>query len=237
MSTPNPTHTHGWTAVPRSHSLFLKDVSPSNTKPLHVSDLPLPSTPLAHRIRTYAHSHLPPATYNHSMRVFLYGQALARQHFPHFLAFTETFYLTCLLHDIGTTAANMQESQMSFEFRGAWVAMEVLAAEGAERSMWESVAEAVVRHQDLGDVGTITGMGLLVQLATVFDNIGANPTLIHPSTIESVVHAFPRHGWSGCFAATVRDEIWKKPWCHTTAIEHFAEMVENNELMAPYEEP
>lgn len=65
--------------------------------------------------------------------------------------------------------------------------------------------------------------------------MGINPHLIHKDTISSVVSAFPRHKWSSCFAATIREEIGLKPWCHTTAIEGFAEGVEGNKLMEPYE--
>lgn len=32
----------------------------------------------------------------------------------------------------------------------------------------ESVAEAVMRHQDIGETGKITTVGLLIQLATIF---------------------------------------------------------------------
>jgi len=72
-------------------------------------------------------------------------------------------------------------------------------------------------------------------ISQIPDNMGINPHLIHSSTIESVVGAFPRKKWSGCFAATIRKEIGLKPWCHTTSIEGFAEGVEGNKLMEPYD--
>jgi cyanamide hydratase len=62
-----------------------------------------------------------------------------------------------------------------------------------------------------------------------------NPQLIDRSTIESVTAQFPRKKWSSCFAATLREEVGLKPWCHTTAIEGFEERVEGNTLMEPYE--
>lgn len=65
--------------------------------------------------------------------------------------------------------------------------------------------------------------------------MGMNPQLIHKDTIESVVEAFPRKKWSSCFAATIRKEIELKPWCHTTVIDGFAEGVEGNKLMEPYD--
>jgi cyanamide hydratase len=67
------------------------------------------------------------------------------------------------------------------------------------------------------------------------DNVGKFPDLVAKGTIESVVKLYPRHQWSGCFAGIIREEIGAKPWAHSTVIENFAEMVENNELMAPYD--
>jgi cyanamide hydratase len=57
---------------------------------------------------------------------------------------------------------------MSFEFYGGLIVLDVLAKEGAPKAQAESVAEAVIRHQDLGDTGTLTMIGALVQLATIF---------------------------------------------------------------------
>jgi cyanamide hydratase family protein with HD domain len=76
--------------------------------------------------------------------------------------------LTCLLHDIGTTDTNTSATPMSFEFYGGMLALDLLAKQGAPKAQAESVAEAVFRHQDLGDAGTLTMVGALVQLATIF---------------------------------------------------------------------
>ncbi len=67
--------------------------------------------------------------------------------------------------------------------------------------------------------------------------MGGNPGLVHVKTIENVVAAFPRKGWSGCFAGTIREENAAKPWAHTKHLgeKAFPEGVEGNELMAPYD--
>jgi cyanamide hydratase len=67
------------------------------------------------------------------------------------------------------------------------------------------------------------------------DNVGLNPTAVHRTTIENVTKAYPRLKWSGCFAATIGEEVGLKPWAHTTVIDRFAQMVEGNELMAPFD--
>ena len=70
------------------------------------------------------------------------------------------------------------------------------------------------------------------------DNMGGNAELVHKDTIEDVVKHYPRKKWSSCFAATIRKENRLKPWAHTTALgeEEFPGGVENNELMAPYDD-
>lgn len=108
---------------------------------------------------------------------------------------------------------------------------------GGPQSQAEAVAEAIFRHQDLGETGTITFLGQLIQLATIYDNMGGNPELVHPETKVDVVKAFPRLGWSQCFASTIREENGLKPWAHTTALgeEDFPNGVLNNRLMAKFE--
>lgn len=96
------------------------------------------------------------------------GIAITSQQFPDFKLPEETFFLTCMLHDIGTTDTNLNATLMSFEFYGGIIALQLLLREEAPKAQAESVAEAVMRHQDLGEVGTISTVGLVIQLATVF---------------------------------------------------------------------
>jgi cyanamide hydratase len=120
---------------------------------------------------------------------------------------------------------------MSFDFYGGILAIEYLKGLGAEKDLAEAVGEAVIRHQDVGETGSITTIGKLIQIVTLLDNTGANEHLVTPATIESVTAAHPRNNWSSCFATFVREEIAAKPWAHSTHIEEFAEKVEAyNEL-------
>lgn len=58
---------------------------------------------------------------------------------------------------------------MSFEFYGGILALDLLSKElNAPVEQAESVAEAIMRHQDIGETGKITTIGLLIQLATIF---------------------------------------------------------------------
>ncbi|KAK1834196.1 hypothetical protein QBC39DRAFT_380100 [Podospora conica] len=235
--------------------------------PLLTHDIPFPSSdPLVLRVQAYAKSQLPLQTYNHSMRVYHWATTILTQQFPSppfSLLSPSTLALTSLLHDIGTAPSFLSTTQLSFEFAGALVARDLLLHPHppsphqntpspstnpppppqsddtplATQSQTEAVLEAIIRHQDIGDKGTITFLGQLIQLATLYDNVGGNPGLIHEVTKVDVNRAFPRGGWSGCFAATVRDEMRLKPWAHSTHLgeREFPEGVEGNELMREFD--
>ncbi|KAF1974620.1 urea hydro-lyase/cyanamide hydratase [Bimuria novae-zelandiae CBS 107.79] len=231
----NTLEKYGWTSVPHDQSVLLKDVSPWDPANYTVSQIQLPESDIAKKVAEYAKERLPEQVFNHSMRVYYYGAAIARKHLPSFVPSLETYFLTCLLHDIGTTQENIHATLLSFEFYGGYLALNLLQDYGAAKEQAESVTEAIIRHQDLGDIGTITTVGQLIQLATLFDNAGANPTLISKETIESIVVAYPRGHWSNCFAHTIEQELTLKPWAHSSAIPKFAEAVAGNKLMEPWD--
>jgi cyanamide hydratase len=168
----------GWTSVPHAQSALLKNISPWNPANYTVADIRLPDSELANQTLQYAKDHLPSQVFNHSMRVYYYGHAIAHHHLPAFVPSLETYFLTCLLHDIGTTPTNIHGTLMSFEFYGGFLALDLLQEFGARKEQAESVAEAIIRHQDLGDVGTITTVGQLIQLATLFGKSPSPATLL-----------------------------------------------------------
>jgi cyanamide hydratase len=169
---------YGFTAVPSSATALLV-IDPPNEPAafIPVSNSPIPSSPLAHRINTYAKAHLPEPTYNHCLRVYHYGVAIKQYRFSEWAFSDETYFLACLLHDIGTTKEHMLATKMSFEFYGGFIALDVLqnveysgpasSTALAPRDQAESVAEAVIRHQDFHETGKITALGQLLQLATM----------------------------------------------------------------------
>ncbi|KAF2396597.1 cyanamide hydratase, partial [Trichodelitschia bisporula] len=227
---------YGWSAVPVSLKAFLSTTSAKSTAPFAASSAPEPTSELSTTIRSFAQKELPEQVFNHSLRVYTYGIALVTQHLSHLLTptFAETLYLTCLLHDLGCTPKNLRATKMSFEWWGALEGLRELRDVGAEKDQAEGVFEAIVRHQDLGETGNITALGAVLQVVTIFDNVGHFAELFAKETIESVTSAHPRKGWSGCFSETIKQEIGSKPWCHSTHIENFAEDVAGNKLMQPY---
>jgi len=227
---------HGWTAVPRSlEKLVTSRKNPKPPAPMTLAEISIPESDLVQQVLNYAKENLPPETFNHSMRVFCYGQTILKQHFPEWQLSPETYLLTCLLHDIGTTPQNQGSTRLSFEFQGGYISLDLLKSLKAEVAQAEAVCETIIRHQDIGDTGNITTLTAVTHFATVLDNAGLNPELVHENTIKSVVAKYPRNGWTNCFASVVRKECELKPWANTSRIEGFAEMVEANKLMEPYD--
>ncbi|KAK2606038.1 hypothetical protein QQS21_003556 [Conoideocrella luteorostrata] len=236
---------NGWTPVPIDAGRLFNGKSFKNTPTaLKVDGIEFPlHDPVVMKVRDYAKEKLPSKTYNHSMRVYYYASAIIKQQFPEVVDnfSPSTMAIACLLHDIGTTDENMAATRMSFEFYGGFKALQILKECGASQDQADAACEAIVRHQDLGTDGTITFLGQLLQLATIFDNVSDHPympdikDLIHVETREDVIKAFPRTGWLGCFAMTVQKETGLKPWSHTTHIPDFAQKILDNKLMRPYE--
>ena len=192
----DPFSAYGWTAVPRNVSALLNGKrNVAEPKPMIVDEIALPDTGLTQKVLAYAQQELREETFNHSMRVYYYGklcsilqslsmlwsndelksitspsgQAILKQQFPDWQLDDETFLLTCLLHDIGTTEKNISATLMSFEFYGGMLAHSLLHNDlDAPRPQTEAVIEAIIRHQDIGTSGKITTLGQLIQLATIF---------------------------------------------------------------------
>lgn len=248
----SPTTLYGFTALPAAASA-LKPAT-NSPAPLLIASIPPPSSHLARRITAYDRSRLSEDTFAHSMRVYHYGLAIAGQCFPGWeitpgSRLEETWFLTAILHDIGTADDFLAGTKLSFEFWGGMHAHRILlqpeltSAEGdtadadskAPVEQAESVMEAILRHQDIQERGTVTTVTQLIQLATILDNVGGNAELVHTETIEEVVKQWPRKGWSGCFRAVVEREKEIKPWAMVSRIEGFEDMIMGNTTMKEWD--
>ncbi|KAI0310778.1 hypothetical protein OF83DRAFT_1069999 [Amylostereum chailletii] len=247
----DPVTFYGFTPVPRDPDVLFQDHPTAlgdNPKqdPFTAADFPLPESDVVTTVREFVQKELDEQTWNHSHRVYIYGSALVKTHFPTWSYDPETYYLACLLHDIGTAQRFLSTTKMSFEFKGAIVARDaILAAQGKEDQA-DSVCEAIVRHQDIFvKGGNITVIGQVLQLATILDNIGLRANLVHPDLIRTTTTAFPRKGWSEHFGRVIEKELALKPWCHTSTFEvpgwkegvssNFATDVRGNEVMRAYD--
>lgn len=205
--------------------------NPESPKPQGVA--PVPSSELARFVYDYAKKELPPKTFNHSLRVYLYGVAIMNDHFPKWSLDPEVIFVTSMLHDIGTTDKNMAATKMSFEFWGGILSRDlILEHTKGNQEYADAVAEAIIRHQDLGETGYITTLGLITQIGTILDNVGLYTHLIHEDTLDAINRQHLRDGWLSCFAGAIENENRKKTWGHTSklGVEQFPKDVMNNKV-------
>ncbi|EER34376.1 hypothetical protein CTRG_01237 [Candida tropicalis MYA-3404] len=192
--------------------------SPRDPTPQLNTQLPL-DTPLAKFVYDYAKEKLPVETFNHSVRVYFYCVAIIKDQFPEWDLNYEVVWVTSLLHDIGTTHENMNTTKLSFETWGGILSRDlILSKTNGNKDYADAVCEAIVRHQDFGNVGYITTLGLILQIGTMLDNVGDHSHLIHIDTLDAVNKAFSRNNWLNCFADAIDYENKLKPWGHTTAL-------------------
>ncbi|KAK2460392.1 hypothetical protein APHAL10511_007557 [Amanita phalloides] len=246
----DPIAFYGFTPVVRDPEVLFRDHATASDHPKQdpftAPDFPPPDSQLAREVEKFAHEELNEQTFNHSNRVYIYGVALTKTHFPSWKFDLETYYLACLLHDIGTAKRFLATTKMSFEFKGAIVARELILKLGGVEDQADSICDVIIRHQDIFVTGgNITMIGQVLQLATILDNTGIRANLVHPLLIETVCAAFPRKGWSECFASVIEMELKLKPWCHSTTFEipgwkegipsKFATAVRENAVMQPFD--
>ncbi|CAK9440361.1 uncharacterized protein LODBEIA_P44610 [Lodderomyces beijingensis] len=196
----------------------VKKAIPNPNKPTPQTGTQLPRTQVSDFTLNYATEKLPAKVLNHSIRVYLYSQAIIKDQFPQWKLSPELVFVTSLLHDIGTTNENMHATKMSFEFYGGLLSRELILAKTQNQDYADAVSEAIIRHQDLGETGYITTLGLILQIATILDNVGLNSHLIHEDTLDAVNKAYTRDGWLNCFADAIGNENRLKPWGHTSAL-------------------
>jgi cyanamide hydratase len=225
---------HNFEAVPRDLKKLVESADSGKKAVPHREVYSLPSSTIAKDVLSYAEEELPKPTLQHSLRVFQFGMAIAEDFFPEWKLNSETWLAACLLHDIGTTPKNQSSTLLSFEFQGGMIAYSKTQSYGSSQEQSEAVAEAIIRHQDIDEAskGSITRLGALLQLATLYDNAGQFAELVDETTLDAVVQACPRLKWSGCFSAAVAHECDTKPYSHTTKIgkDDFIGMIKGNKV-------
>ena len=71
---------NGWTSVPLDAAKIFRGGKCKEPDPVLVREIDFPEDALVERIQRYAKDKLPWETYNHSMRVFYFGQSASSPH-------------------------------------------------------------------------------------------------------------------------------------------------------------
>ncbi|KDQ49223.1 hypothetical protein JAAARDRAFT_662587 [Jaapia argillacea MUCL 33604] len=190
---------------------------------------PTALTPIISKALSFARDFLPPWVLNHSLRVYAYGVALAThagwtedpEVVIHMGWDQELWFLAALFHDIGWApdsecrCGGEDGTRLSFEIWGGMKARELLIEWGAPRWAADEVCEAIIRHTEDYNSGSLRLVTALLNLGPSHDfrAILHAPSLIHPETTSAITLLYPRLGLIYHFVEVTNHETETKPGC------------------------
>ena len=197
---------------------------------ISLDELTIPDSRLALQATTLARGCEPTFLFNHSVRTFLFGTAIAKH-----LALRpdpELLYLAAILHDVALTPEYDREG--SFEVNGADTARDFLLAKELAAERADLVHEAIALHSAVGIAGSREPEIALVHFGAGVDVIGFRSEDVAAATREAIVEAWPRAGFKEYFAQLVEDQATRKPDCHIAG--HFRLGFNGKIAAAPFAE-
>ena len=139
----------------------------SGTLPLHLPDFVLES-PVCSKAYVETQSRLPPAIFNHSLRVFYYAQALGKSMDSPWANddHAQLVFVACLFHDIGSVIV---DDPQRFEVCGADAAASFLHTHDVDAADIHEVWTAIACHTSPGIGERISPLARLVRLGPLMD--------------------------------------------------------------------
>lgn len=151
-------------------SSFNLDAAQLNTLSwtIHPSEI-VPPSPICTSTYDIVQSSLPPAIFNHSIRVYLYTKAFAQCADSAWLEPERLplVFVACLFHDMGCADAN--DGRQRFEVCGADAAAEHLRKFKVNEADIQEVWTAIALHTSPGIAERITALARFVRLAVLMD--------------------------------------------------------------------
>lgn len=174
---------------------------------LELSDIAIPDSSVALEATALAAEASPEFLFNHAIRSYLFGAALALR--DKLKVDSEVLYVACVLHDLGLTEKFDREE--AFQIDGAKAARSFLIEHDVPEARADLVHEAIALHSSLGIGYTTQPEIALVQRGAAVDVFGLGYRGVHPLTRELILHMYPRLDFKKCFDAVLRDQARRKP--------------------------
>jgi hypothetical protein len=198
--------------------------SPLTELPGEVAGIRFPDTNLARRAVAFSRRSCPDFLFNHSMRTFLFGAAVAARHKVTFDA--EAAFVAASLHDLGLVPT-FAKPENTFEVDGANAAEAFARSQGAPRSessaVWSAIAMHTLRQQF---IARQPGEVLVVSSGAGTDFAGPDRADIDQGRVDEIVAAFPRLQFKSRFLALLTGHCrlkpnsqratWLESFCHAT---------------------
>jgi hypothetical protein len=170
----------------------------------------LPGTPVAQAAIRLTHSSVSPSVFNHSVRSYLFGEALAAHEGMRAGVeyASEALFLGCMLHDLGVgTAASGKDR---FEVEGADLAAVLLTEHGYERSLVDRVWEAIALHTSAGIAERRGALCYLVRGGVGMD-FGRNADFIDEQAAAAIHARYPRLSMAGTLVDAIVAHAQRSP--------------------------
>lgn len=182
--------------------------------PIGIGELSVPDTTLATKATELVRSCEPDYLFNHSMRSYLFGAAVARNLKLKFDS--EVLYLASIMHDLGL--APPYDTAGSFEVNGARAAREFMLANDAAGERADRVHEAIALHSSVGVANRGDIEMRLLHFGAGVDVIGYRDEDVNRGTREAIVRAWPRLDFKRVFTELLEQQISEKPNCHIAGL-------------------
>ena len=169
-----------------------------------ITAIRIPDSAVARRAEEYCRDVAPPYLVNHSLRTYLWAQALAA---PCGLRpDAELLWTSSLLHDLGLTDAHRNDAPEieCFAVRGAAIARSLVKEAGWDDLHSDALYEAISLHVNVAVDDEDGPESLLLNAATALDVTGLRIWELHRDTVRAVVDRHPRLGMKEAIATTWR---------------------------------
>lgn len=170
--------------------------------------LDLPASDLTASTLRYVHDIAEPAIFNHSVRTYLYGRALAK---GHSLAAgadydDELLFLGCVLHDVGLTETG--NGDLPFHLDGADLAVRHLGEASVAGERVEVVWDAIALHLD-----PLVASRKRPEVAFVSAGAGLDlgAEVVPGIDLERIDALLPRHDLGAAIKQTILAQAQQRP--------------------------
>ncbi|WP_280438071.1 HD domain-containing protein [Nocardia carnea] len=175
------------------------------------TDFSLPETTLANQAMKFAKRILPEFIYNHSIRSYLFGRALAQagglrpgSHYD-----DELVFISCMLHDSGLSDEG--NGAQRFEVDGADLAASFLRDHRVEEERIDLAWDAIALHTSDGIAHRKGPVVSVTQLGIAADILGRERENIPKKFADQVHAAFPRENLGYALADAVVVQALRNP--------------------------
>lgn len=168
----------------------------------------LPSTPLCRDVLQLVVTEESAPIAHHSIRSFLFAQLLVRQCGAAEEIDTELLFASCVLHDVGLTAAGDRHNR--FEIDGADVAAEFLTAHGRPGAEVDAVWDAIALHSSPGLAERRSPLCGFTQRG-IWADFGATSEFVTDEDAVAVHRGYPRLHLGAALADAVVAQALRRP--------------------------